>query len=316
MQILIDYCVFTSKIHSVESIKNLLGLNDIEFINIKSFYGYPFCEYYQGIKIHYGREDVCIDMSGTGCRTLEQIHNCNFDWYEFFKSMENEIYSKEVHFSRIDVACDEYEGLLKYDILVKYIKEHKYVCKSKLKPYWTDGREQAIYFGSSKSDRRLRIYNKALEQEMTDIKWIRAEFQLRNESATSFLLNYFNCFGDIGKCYFGIMIDYLKFVNVSVDEMTGQNYSRLVCVQWWKKFTDNALALKQLYLQGKKYDINNIDNYVKTYCSSNLKALVMAYDGDLSKIIEYIENAKLNSRQKMAISEAKNDNEVSKQNEH
>lgn len=304
MQILIDYFVFTSKIHSLNQIIELFGLQDVEFINIRSYYGYPHCLYYQGIKIHHGREeDICFDLSGAGCRTLEQLHNCNFDWYGFLDCFRDDILSGDVHFARLDIACDDFEGILKYDTLVKYIKERKYVCRSKLKPYWTDGREQAIYFGSSKSDRRLRIYNKALEQGIEDAKWIRCEFQLRNDNALSFILNLYECNGNIGQCYFGVLVDYLKFVNQKVDESLNRHYDRLMIVRWWSKFTENAKALKQLYLQGKKYDLLSIETYVEKYCSSSLKSLLIAYDGDLSKIMDFMDKAELNKRQKMALSD-------------
>ena len=65
------------------------------------------------------------------------------------------------------------------------VRNKEYICKSR-KVFWTQGCEEAIYFGSATSDRRLRIYNKAMERKV-GYHWIRVEFQLRKVFKTKTL---------------------------------------------------------------------------------------------------------------------------------
>ncbi len=304
MHILVDYLTMTSKIHSVQNFIDILGLQSVTFRTEKSkLPSYNTCLIYDGIKIHWRiKEDiteVCVDLSGKGCRTLEFLNNCEFDWFNFFLDFKEDFESRDCHISRLDIACDDFGGILNMPVLERYTRERKFVCKSKCEPWGTWGRKIEIYHGSEKSDRFIRIYDKALEQGYPEgiAHWIRCEFQFRNECAMSFLLNWYNI-KDIGVCYSGVVNDYLRYVTKSTLDMTGQNYSRLITCGFWHDFIKTSAKLKQLYLQGKKFELINVQNYIEKQASSSLKTLLIAHNGDLSKIISIIENAKINDRQR------------------
>ena len=61
-----------------------------------------------------------------------------------------------------------------------------------------------------------------MEQGIPDEKWVRAEFQLRNDCALSFVLNYYQQ-NSVPETYYGVMHDYLRILkNVPTDlTMTG-----------------------------------------------------------------------------------------------
>ena len=143
-----------------------------------------YCLYYAGVQIHYLEEEyteidrifigyrdavprritsVILNISGKGCRTIESL-NPGFDWFEFFYQFNDMILAKDVHFARLDLACDDTDGILDMKQIIRYTERYQFVCKSKCLPMTVGMREEAAYFGSPKSDRRLRIYNKALEQ--------------------------------------------------------------------------------------------------------------------------------------------------------
>lgn len=203
MQILIDYLTMTTRIHSLPTVMDMLGVHGVEFEPIRSFLGYRNCLYYDGIRLHWTETEkeyeVCIDLSGKGCRTLEFLSNMNFDWLGFFKHFDDDFQTRDVGISRLDVACDDFEGHLQYERCVKYVEQRKYVCKSRIEPWWTMGRKQVLYFGSEHSDRLVRIYNKLLEQRAKGNTmelpphWMRCEMQMRDDAALSFILNWFQC---------------------------------------------------------------------------------------------------------------------------
>lgn len=106
-----------------------------------------------------------------------------------FKSNEKDLYRilkhcKNVEFSRRDIALD---------IFGEDMKEFMFLDQAgrKIIEYKTASYElETIYFGSTESDERVRIYNKAKEQKV-DKKWFRIEGQLRREKARAMAYNPF-----------------------------------------------------------------------------------------------------------------------------
>lgn len=93
-------------------------------------------------------------------------------YYDVFRCMT------EVHLTRKDIAIDLYDedlstGWAFYDT----------VSRKKIE-YWSGaGKIETLYFGAPKTDERIRIYNKALEQGEPDKTWWRVEAQLRGDKA-------------------------------------------------------------------------------------------------------------------------------------
>lgn len=96
---------------------------------------------------------------------------------------------KYVKATRIDPALD-----------VKGIDLNDYAVIDKLSRktnIWRSGvgRLETYYIGAPKSDLRIRMYDKALEQGLKDVKWWRIESQLRREFAENY--KKFNPFKDV-----------------------------------------------------------------------------------------------------------------------
>lgn len=295
MQVLIDFLTLTSKIHSVEDILTLFGLDASKMLPGRPAYGYHSAYYLEGVQVMFdGREDVYINLSGKGCRFIETLNDGRWDWFSLFQALESDLLSKDVHISRLDVACDDFQGLLKYHTIVRYVQKRKYICKSKKMPYWSDGSEQSIYFGSPQSDRRLRIYNKALEQGKEEgFHWMRCEFQLRNQSALSFVLNWLRI-RSIGHCYSGVLMDYLRFISKPVEDC---NYCRAKVVDWWLKFTRGMSKIPQCYLPGNEYSFSSAFDFLSRQAGSTLKLLLEYSNRDVSFILDIADNSLLNQKQ-------------------
>lgn len=302
MQIIVDYLVLTRKNQNIDFFKNLLPVNTVNWQLIKSFYGYDTCIYYEGVKIHYGgRDDICLDISGKGCRTIEALSDMKFDWLYFFFVLKNDIEREYIHISRLDIACDIFDNEFKYNKLVQHIRQEKYICKSN-SIFWTDGIEQAIYYGSPKSDRRLRIYNKAMEQGFPkEIFWFRLEFQFRNDSALSFLLNLYEQ-QHIGKTYLGILKGYLRYTEKVVDK-ENKNYNKVKTVKWWEDFLCGVDKLKNIYLEGNEYNYISLENYLRVNCGSSIVTYLLAHGGNINSLIELVKDVNINKKQELLLKE-------------
>lgn len=214
--LLVDYLVMSFKLQPKQDcffkflVRKLhFPLSDAQ--KIRSYYGLSECWYYGGIKIHVNPDLVVLDMSGKGCRSCEEL-NGGWDWYRFLRifdaGMTVPVKDSDyggmkgqytVHIGRIDLACDLLgDGRLTVLFLQRYVQQRKFICKSDYHTSVVGNHELAVYFGSPRSDRRLRIYDKALEQGLQDTaKWVRFEFQLRNDNAMSFYLNLSKTCGGI-----------------------------------------------------------------------------------------------------------------------
>lgn len=295
MDILIDYLTFTVKNYTYADLVELLGLQDVNWIAGKPYNGWQECNYCNGIKLlHRGREDVCADMSGTGCRFLETVNGQDFDWLGLLDEL---ICDENVNVSRLDIACDEKEGVLTMGKMVHNTEHGKYISRSRCKR-WIAGDEEAIIFGSPTSDTRLRIYNKAMERGQEG-HWIRSEFQFRNEAADSFLLNLSQV-QDIGRCYSGVMNNYLRYTTKN-PETCGEHYDLVPTTKWWLKFLGTSEKIKNIHVGGMEYNFGSLDHYLRTQCAPSLKAYIEACGGDLTELLKMVESAQLSKKQKMLL---------------
>lgn len=308
MNILIDALSMSFKFDNVYKLMSDLHLVDVVRQPMRTRY-YSNGEYYEGILIAYNMDehgyitDTFLDVSGKGCRTIE-ILNPAFKWRDFFLDYDEDIRNKTVHISRIDIACDVMDKSLNIDIIREYAMDELYVCRSKVLPDVRYKRTEEVYFGSPRSDRLLRIYNKALERGLPDTDWIRLEFQLRNDNATSFYLNWCHL-SDIGKLYSGMMLDYLRFVDPGDKDIEqikkNCNQHRLETVWWWRDFLSAAERIPQLYLPDPEFTILNLERYLEKQTYSSLKAYLIAHDGDITKLMEGVDEKKLNHKQRVLL---------------
>lgn len=166
-----------------------------------------------------------------------------------------------------------------------------------------DGDEQVIYFGSTHSDRRLRIYNKAIERGVEE-HWIRAEFQLRNDTALSFYMRALEC-GSIGKAYQGMMYDFLRFTREkNLPDIQDHNQSRLTVTRWWKAFCANAARIKGFYIGGLEYNMERLERYLSKNAGSSMKTLLACTGGDIGKLVQFAEESKFNEHQDFLVKTA------------
>lgn len=277
-----------------------LKLSDFQII--RSFYGLEHCLFFSGIKLHYSDDAFVFDCSGKGCRAVESLCRGWFDWWTFLSMWDHDLCHKTpngvyaVKIARMDVACDVLDSSVSVDKCARYIRAGKYVCKSTYYTIIEGNTEHAVYFGSPKSDRRLRIYDKAEEQHIEGA-WTRFEFQLRNDNALSFYLNCKANNGDIVRTYYGALHDYLRFTTKQNVPTVGHQ-SRLQTTKWWRDLIADINKIGQLYLPGNEYDLSSMSRFLRKQCASTIKTFLSLNDGDVSQLLEIVDETKLNRKQR------------------
>lgn len=295
MPIISDYLALSSRVDNLETLIQKFGLENLDFVAIKPRYGWSDCLYCDGIRIMYGgREDVYIEMSGSGCRTLE-TENPDWDWYVFFYDCF-ELNKGQYNCSRIDLAFDDREDLLNLDKLISYTSKGRYKSKFRSRR-WISGDEQSIIWGSPKSSTRLRIYNKALERG-TDGHWIRLEFQLRDECAMNFIKNYLYS-NDLGSVYFSMMRDYLIYTTIKPDK-ENKNQDRARITKWWLNFLAQEKYIKRFVLEDRQY---NALQFKLNFYKHNLSSVRAFYEleGE-EELLRLISETKPNRKQEIMLS--------------
>ena len=105
-----------------------LGFPGVRFEPRKGMYGYSSAVYYDGVVIAWGGNDsIFVQMSGTGCRTWEDLHP-RTAWQQHIVDLRQQF--KSLHFSRIDVACDTF-GRLKLKTIQNYTRKEMYISRWK-----------------------------------------------------------------------------------------------------------------------------------------------------------------------------------------
>lgn len=100
-------------------------------------------------------------------------------------------FASDIHYSRLDLALDLYNyNINDYNIIDIGNRKSAYF-------YDRVGRLETMYSGSMKSNKYIRIYNKAVEQKIKNLDWWRFEIQLRDVYIDKYLTEISDFFKDI-----------------------------------------------------------------------------------------------------------------------
>ena len=212
--ILYDWFAMTSKVDSVESLLNQLGLKtSLPFKETKGFYGYRSRLKFDGISIYY---DYCykdtdyplLELTGQGCRDYETYTDGN--WGRLFQlALDTDNY----HVTRLDVAYDDHEGILDINKIVRKTEKRHFVSRSQVgtitNSFDRDKDAYSVMYGGRSSELYCRIYDKALERGYSDGRhWLRCETVFKGDRAYNFIKND----DPIGAKYCGVLKNYIRFV--------------------------------------------------------------------------------------------------------
>lgn len=253
--------------NALEFASEILGLDSVSplWLHLPGFHGFSKRLYYNGISIHYdGSEKMGLnrvlwcEMSGQGCRAYEE-YSSSCDWFRLFSLP---VYDDCFHCSRLDIAYDDYTGVLDIDILENYLKLGYYVSNFRdfRCEYSFVSDDKCIYYGSKKSDIMFRCYNKAAERQKSDVipHWVRFEVQLRDDRALAFIKAYLDC-ENLGACFSGVVDKCFRYVEPSEGDTNKRRWS---IPSWWTEFLGLIHAIPDFTKKDTEYNEMRLESYV------------------------------------------------------
>jgi putative DNA relaxase len=225
---------------------------------------------------------IHIEATGKGCRELEADGYVT-DWPMYFKT----VLEAGAHFSRLDVAIDEKNGLISMDTVEACTKSGCVVSRYRQSDVHEsynleDGSScgKSVYFGSPSSDTRIRIYDKA--KQLNEVgKWIRVELQTRRDKAQVLASSIaFTGSLEIFSGYLRGLLDFKVKGNHSQKE-------RWDTQTWWDFFLNGAAKIR-LTIAPMVRSLEKSYAWVIKQVAPTFAMIVAAYNGDLSIVDELI----------------------------
>lgn len=299
-KILYDFLTFSSKIHSTKSIIDLLGLDKCTFETLKGFYGYRDRLYFDGISIHYnGRDDmgICVELSGKGCRTFETFGTGDYDliFSEILDNYSDNSELRQMNITRIDVAYDDFSGVLDLERLSDDTLKHYFSSRFKDFQVICGNKGRAVNHGSNKSNVYIRCYDKRLEQNVQDEvdHWIRLELQIRSECALGFI----KMTESIEDKYFYVLNRYLRYL---VPNANTTNRAMVETAPYWDKFIQNKEDRAIFCKPADNYSFNKLYAFVNDQVSGAVSTYIdiVGVDQFIMDIYKSRQGKTLNSKYK------------------
>lgn len=289
-QVLIDWLTFSIKNtqNPAEVITKYLGLDPALFQEAPyGLNGYLRMLQFSNISVMYDpRENqyfrdmgVCVSMSGNGCRTFETMSKLTLDLTDkqgtqsvafpaLFRLLASDV---DANISRIDIACDDREGYLCMDDIVRAVQENtinsRLMKRTLYMGYNGEGRSgTTVYIGASSSDFRVRIYDKALESGETG-HWVRVELVMRGKHANAFGAQLINA-ENVGKLAAQVINDKFAFI-----EKDDSNISRCTVCPWWVRFVDELESVRLVARCVVRHSVDQIYNWVEAQVGPSLAIL-------------------------------------------
>ncbi|MEM0174240.1 MAG: replication initiation factor domain-containing protein [Sulfolobaceae archaeon] len=305
--VIIDWLTFRLEDISLNQVYAFLGINKEYFTRTQGFWGYDYADSYDGIKILFKQINfinndydqiqnrIIVNMSGSGCRTYEDISS--YEWsYLLYQLIEI-----KAKITRLDIACDTEKLPLKkiHKLTYKFINNDKSNIVTNFQ--WCDINHStkglSLYFGSPKSNIRIRIYDKGAERGFEPYIRTRVEIQLRDDNAQYAVEHIIN--SHVSEAFYGILNNNLRFVNND-----NENSSRKSNKKWWSVFLDHTRKLKTFRKLGREYNIQRVENNLKYHFGSNIKTYLIIKNQEELELL--IQDVKLNKKQKDLIDLYKN----------
>lgn len=285
--VLIDWLSFTTTLYCAEELIDVLGLNGLSWETTFGTRGYQNRYYFDGISIHFNggvNMGVWCEMSGQGCRAFESFGDGNFN--KLFELILAQ--NKQFHITRIDIAYDDYDGILDITTLSRHTLNKHFRSKWNYNEVIQSTNGISIQVGSSKSDSLVRIYDKLSERlskirndkEKEKVKdaiphWIRVELQLRDDRAKEFIRYIVADEKPIGQVYSGVVRNYLEYGSFYTSKNGTEKFKTY---SYWEKFLSHSEKLTLFVTPGVDYNLSNCINYV-TNCAGNAVDCLMKIYG-------------------------------------
>ena len=278
-EVLVDWLTFSVKIEDPRKvILDYLGMEPDLFQDPGfGLLGYQrilrfgdICVCYEPRENDYFKDmGTCVSMSGKGCRTFETMSKLGQS--PFTVLFECLAADEDANISRIDIACDDREGYLDMDEIVRKVQQNEINSRMAKRSVVVSYDGQAcngstVYIGSPSSDFRVRIYDKALEQGQ-DGHWIRVEMVIRSNNANGFVDQAVKT-GNIGTLAAQVINDKFSFI-----ERDDSNITRCTVCSWWSAFVDELEAVRLFARSVVQHSVERISSWIEDQVGPSLSIL-------------------------------------------
>lgn len=214
--ILIDWITFSSKMHDVHSMIEFLGLTGAEWKRCSGRYYYGSSWRFGNINIYCdglsADMGICVEMSGQGCRDFESYGTG--DWSGILQLYRD--HKTLINISRLDLAYDDFIGLLDIDSLITDTFLQYFVSRNKHWNVQKGSRGASVEHGDRGGSMYIRIYDKRAERRRDDLAhWVRCELQMRDKLPGNFVDALFDTDICIEELYFEVLNNYLKQIAIN-----------------------------------------------------------------------------------------------------
>ena len=298
--ITIDWFEFTMfNCFSPDDVINFLGLSNVQWENGYPRYSYRYSMNFNHIQILYGgRSDMgvhCI-ITGQGCREFETYSN----QYTFDSILKKVAETPNVSMSRLDVAYDDYNGLIDLDAILNDIDNGCCVSRfrrgniqSSFDICNSSVRATTINFGKQNSNTWITMYNKLEERKSKDLVpdcdyWVRCEIKMRHTNADNFVQLLAEG-KKINELYFMVINNYIRFVVPSGED---KNRWRWDVADHWAKFCNSVVneCISLYVAPSDDYNVAKLERYV--ICQAGAAVYTYIQRFGISDFMEKIDSNK------------------------
>ena len=308
-RIIIDWISFSTRIHTVGDLINILGLQDISTWEVlNGAHGYQHRQYFNGISIHFCDNPaaqngyIWLEMSGQGCRTFETYGSGDYE--KLFQL--SRLNPKDCRFKRLDVAFDDRTNVLDINQICHETRQENYTSRLKMyEAIYSNGGNSA-YFGRKTSNLLIRFYDKARERGFNegDLHWVRCELQLKDVNSQGFVNKLQDT--SIQELYVNVLRNYLCF---RIPDEFDSNKSRWEVAPWWEAFLSGAVPQSVYEKPGVTYNLSTVTHYIRTQPIGSLRLIIELFGAE--SLVEMIMNEPIpkNPKYKRLIAEYRADHE-------
>lgn len=275
----IDHFAFTVKGCTVQDVQKVLGG---EWQQGKGWRGYrdSWCRRegeavtLMGANMKGYPGEVHVQLSGAAIRSMEM---------GALYSLHHWVKSKQGHMTRLDVALDDFSGLLDIDRINQAMKDGQIVSRSREYQCIESGDlktgkgGKSIYIGSAQSETRYAIYDKAAEQTKKgkpfEGSWTRLETRYQDDRADQVMSAL--CESTKEHLHIAItafLVAALDFRDIT-PEMKSWEKSRAPQLGWWKEFTDSIKGVR-LTVEKASHSIEKAAEWVSGSLAPMLAVIV------------------------------------------
>lgn len=291
LESLVDWCAFTVPgQNALDEVLSVIGIPLQSFVQMpKGRLGYRNQQRCGHIVVYSGgmpRMGIHVEMSGQGCREFDASSG---RW----RDLISEIIKGGGRFTRLDVAIDDRKGCFS----LSEAKEK--FLRGEVRTLFKDGLEMTgvtftkkpsskggtLYFGNAKSDIKIRIYDKAAEQNV-DGTWIRTEVQCRRKHANN-LAQHLRDSTDQCAIVAAILKRYITFIEPSKGD---SNNARWPTSPWWDNFLGSVGKLSLSTNRNKMSCMKDVEAYLFKQAAPYLALMVKYNGGDLSCLEKFVDH--------------------------